>query len=56
MLFFFPTILIVASTVFLVVGGEAAKEKGAGVMADPQGYGQQGGETAKEMGAGVMGT
>jgi len=43
-------------TVFPAAGGEAAKQKGAGVMADPQKYGHQGGETAKQMGAGVMGT
>lgn len=45
-----------ALTVFPVAGGEAAKQKGAGVMADPQKYGHQGGETAKQMGAGIMGT
>lgn len=45
-----------ALTVFPAAGGEAAKQKGAGVMADPQKYGHQGGETAKQMGAGVMGT
>lgn len=45
-----------ALTVFFVAGGEAAKQMGAGVMADPQGYGQQGGEAAKEKGAGIMGT
>jgi hypothetical protein len=33
---------------------ETAKERGAGVMADPSGFGKQGGEKAKEMGAGVM--
>ena len=42
-------------------GGEAAKEKGAGIMADPAGYGREGGkagghkggEAAKEKGAGI---
>jgi hypothetical protein len=36
------------------MGGEAAKEKGAGIMSDPAGFGQKGGETAKERGAGIM--
>ena len=35
-------------------GGEAAKEKGAGVMADPSGFGKKDGEAAKEKGAGIM--
>lgn len=30
------------------MGGEAAKEKGAGVMADPSGYGKMGGQARGE--------
>jgi hypothetical protein len=33
---------------FVCVGGERAKELGAGIMADPSGFGKKGGSATKE--------